>query len=92
MYGGMQTGLGKPNTMTSSTGEMPSAGSYKHQGFDTGKTASSYSAYGVPQGGYGFIPTGVRHVVDCSIAVVMTPPPWSAAYATSDAPQLHPGT
>lgn len=68
MYGGMQTGLGKPNPMTSSTGDMPSGGSYKHQGFDTGKTASSYSAYSVPQGGYGFIPTGVRPVVDIAAA------------------------
>lgn len=63
MYGGMPSGLGKPNPMTSTTGDISSAGSYKHQGYDTAKTGSNYSAYSVPQGGYGFIPTGVCGLV-----------------------------
>ena len=59
MYGGMASGaLGKPHPLTSSTGDLPAGAGYKpHSGFDSGKT--SYSTYSVPQGGYGFIPTGV---------------------------------
>ena len=65
MYGGMAGGggLGKTHTMTSSPVDLQTAtGGYKqHHAFDTGKAAgSNYSTYSVPQGGYGFIPTGVR--------------------------------
>ena len=71
MYGGVAGGLGKSHPMTSSAADMPSgAGSYKQlQGFDSGKSGSNYSSYSVPQGGmggYGFIPTGVSHVMDRS--------------------------
>ena len=59
MYGSMPGGLGKPSSMASTATDVPTGGSYKHQGFDSGKTGSNYSAYNVPQGGYGFIPTGV---------------------------------
>ena len=55
MYGG----LGKPHPLTSTTGDLGSGAGYKHSGFDSGKT--SYSTYSVPQGGYGFIPTGVSY-------------------------------
>ena len=58
MYGGMGgAGLGKPHPMSSSAAELPTGSGYKgHAGFDS---KSSYSTYSVPQGGYGFIPTGV---------------------------------
>ena len=59
VYGGMSSGgLGKPHPLSSSGPDLPSGSAYKqHTGFDSSKT--SYSTYSVPQGGYGFIPTGV---------------------------------
>ena len=73
MYGGMGgAGLGKPHPMsTSGAADITSGSGYKgHAGFDSSK--SNYSTYSVPQGGYGFIPTGVSgcfsHVVHALVA------------------------
>ena len=54
----MQGSLGKSSSMPSTSADMATGSSYKHQPFDS-KASSSYSGYNVPQGGYGFIPTAV---------------------------------
>lgn len=62
--GGGSGGLGKHTITTTGGGDISTvatgvAGYKQHAGFDSSKTGANYSTYSMPQGGYGFIPTGV---------------------------------